>query len=44
MEKKKLPFAGKTKTKPLGSKGRMTRPQVRKAASAGTPFAPRKKK
>ena len=40
---KKLPFAGSTKTKPLGNKS-MTRAQVKKAASAGTPFAPRKKK
>ena len=39
---KKLPFAGSTKTKPLGKKA-MTRSQVKTAAAAGKPFAPKRK-
>ena len=43
MENKKSPFAGSTKTKPLGRKQAMTRAQVRSAAAAGKPFAPKRK-
>lgn len=36
------PFAGKTKSKPLGNKS-MTKAQVKKAQKPNLPFAPKKK-
>ena len=36
------PFAGKTKSKPLGNKS-MTKTQVKKAQKPNLPFAPKKK-
>lgn len=36
------PFAGKTKSKPLGKKS-MTKAQVKRAKQPNTPFAPKKK-
>ena len=42
MDKNNNPFAGKTKSKPLGNKS-MTKAQVKKAQKPNTPFTPKKK-
>lgn len=42
MDKNNNPFAGKTKSKPLGNKS-MTKAQVKKAQKPNFPFAPKKK-